>query len=142
MPAISLMQDGTCGTQGAVTAGSATVGTVALSSHDTPNGNALNLQGAIRGLLFVTVDDEEDENPTVGTLTFEESHDDGVSWYATTAVSRIDAADASDYISTLGVGTLPAILKVDPLTGPATLRARVSAAFDAPVSVYGVAVGR
>jgi len=140
MPAAVLMQDGACGDSGQWAGGGATGTADIVASNSTPDGNALNMQGAIRGLLLITADVNE-ESPTVGELTFEESHD-GVNYVATTTVSRLDAADASDYVATLRAGSIPCVLKIDPLSGPATLRARVSTAFDEPITVFGVAVGR
>jgi len=150
VPAATVLQDGYCGYVvvrdvgvPAWADGDAPVWT--LAAEGKPNGNSLNLQGALRGLLYAFVDDPEDEKPTQGVLTFEISKDNGESWVATTAVSRTDTPDTGTvypYSPTLDWSALPAVLKVDPLSGPVLLRARVSTMFDAPVSVIGIAIGR
>ena len=122
----------------------------------------LDLQGAVRGLMFIRYDvafGEEDPlgDPYIprltyldgavtgsadGVITFETSYDGGITWATAACVRRIEDADTVDAMSTLGPDKIPGAFKIDHLDGPAMFRARITTAFASPLVAQAVAVGK
>lgn len=104
------------------------------------NGTSLNVTGATRTILFVTIGG----TVTGGVLTFEESKDGGTEWANATDVQDITVADGGATITTLAATAAPAVVKIGTKTGPRLIRARISTALTgtAPtITVRAVPIG-
>lgn len=121
------------------------------------NGANVDLTGGVRGLVLVEFTDPSlVDNATEsriytdaavsstdeGVLTFETSKDDGATWATATIARRVAFADSLPEVATVTASEVPVLLKLTHQTGRTLFRARISTAFDFPITVSAVAVGR